>query len=237
MTIALLGVFVMQLYYIREAYNLKSQLFEQDVNQALNSVVNKVQKRNAALYITKRDQQLERDREAEVRNQAQQLVEYKERFKDQEQKRLLEQRKLIVADLNQNDLEIKKSYASPILITEAEYLAASDLNNPLQSPVHVDVNVGLDAYGNLINGQFRSTFVPQETKSFIIASNQLPDTIRYHAVNPATGKSVLISVPTVSNELSRKFQFENNLAKRRYEDGLDRLMSDTIPLKSDSDIL
>ncbi|MEJ2904596.1 sensor histidine kinase [Pedobacter panaciterrae] len=237
MTIALLGVFVMQLYYIREAYSLKSQLFEQDVNQALNSVVNKVQKRNAALYITKRDQQLERDREAEVRNQAQQLVEYKERFKDQEQKRLLEQRKLIVADLNQNDLEIKKSYANPILITEAEYLAASDLNNPLQSPVHVDVNVGLDAYGNLINGQFRSTFVPQETKSFIIASNQLPDTIRYHAVNPATGKSVLISVPTVSNELSRKFQFENNLAKRRYDDGLNRLMSDTIPLKSDSDIL
>lgn len=236
MTIALLGVFVMQLYYIREAYNLKSQLFEQDVNQALNSVVNKVQKRTAALYINKRDKQLERDREAEVRNQAELLVEFKEHFKDQEQRRLLEQRKLIVADLNQNDLEIKKSYINPILITEAEYLAASDLNNPLKSPIHLDVNVGLDAYGNFIGEQHKSTFIPQETKSFIIASNQLPDTIRYHALNPVTEKSVLISVPTVSDELARKFQLENNLAKRKYEDGMARLMSDTIPLKSESDI-
>ncbi len=238
MTIALLGVFVMQLYYIREAYNLKSQLFEQDVNQALNSVVNKVQKRTAALYINKRDKQLERDREAEVRNQAELLVEFKEHFKDQEQKRLLEQRKLIVADLNQNDLEIKKSYLDPILITEAEYLAASDLNNPLKSPIHLDVNVGLDAYGNFIGEQRKSTFVPipLETKSFIIASNQMPDTIRYHALNPVTEKSVLISVPTVSDELARKFQLENNLAKRKYEDGMARLMSDTIPLKSESDI-
>ena len=236
MTIALLGVFVMQLYYIREAYNLKSQLFEQDVNQALNSVVNKVQKRNAALYITKRSRELERDREAEVRNQAELLVEFKERFKEQEQKRLLEQRKLIVADLNQNDLEIKKSYRDPILITEAEYLAASDLNNPLKSPIHLDVNVRLDVYGNFLGERQKSTFIPQETKSFIIASNQLPDTIRYHALNPVTEKSVLISVPTVSDELARKFQLENNLARRKYEDGMARLMSDTIPLKSESDI-
>ncbi|RZL41515.1 MAG: two-component sensor histidine kinase, partial [Pedobacter sp.] len=55
MTLALLGVFVMQLYYIKESYKLKSQLFEQDVNQALSAIVNKVQKRNVAGHINRKD--------------------------------------------------------------------------------------------------------------------------------------------------------------------------------------
>ncbi|RZL47066.1 MAG: two-component sensor histidine kinase, partial [Pedobacter sp.] len=55
MTVALLGVFVMQLYYIREAYNLKSQLFDEQVNQTLTAVVNKIQRRSAADRINRKD--------------------------------------------------------------------------------------------------------------------------------------------------------------------------------------
>jgi two-component system phosphate regulon sensor histidine kinase PhoR len=237
MTIALLGVFVMQLYYIREAYNLKSQLFEQDVNQALNAVVTKVQKRNAALHISRKDRQMEIDRQAEVRDQAKQLVEYKDIFKEEEQKRILERQRLIVADLNQTDLEIRKSYASPLLISEEEFRAASDLSNPSKSPVHVDVNVGLDAFGNVVAGQIKSTFVQDRPKIFNVAQTKLPDSIHYLAVDPVTGKNVLISVKTVSVELERKFILEDKLAKRKYDDGLKGLMSDTIPMKPGTDIL
>ncbi|RZK01464.1 MAG: two-component sensor histidine kinase, partial [Flavobacterium sp.] len=55
MTFALLGVFVMQMYYIRESYNLKSQLFEQNVSQALTAVINKIQKTNVINRINKKD--------------------------------------------------------------------------------------------------------------------------------------------------------------------------------------
>jgi len=77
MTIALLGVFVMQLYYIREAYNLKSQLFEQDIKQALNTVANKVQKRYAAIHINKKDYEVKKEREQDFRSKAQQIVDFK----------------------------------------------------------------------------------------------------------------------------------------------------------------
>ena len=237
MTLALLGVFVMQLYYIRQTYNLNAQLFEQNVNQALNSVVNKIQKRTAALHINKKDRQLEREREAEIRSQAQQLVEYKERYKAEEEQRLLRHEKLVVADLNKTVRDISRAYLNPVRITESEFLAASDMNNPLSSPVHVDVNVGLDEFGNVVGGQIKSTFVPQRLKSFNIISNEMPDSIRYHALDPVTGKLVLISVKTVDPELQRKFNLENDLAKRKYEEGLNRILTDTLPLGLDANLV
>jgi len=237
MTLALLGVFVMQLYYIRQAYSLNSQLFEQNVNQALNGVVNKIQKRTAALHINKKDRQLEREREAEIRNQAQQLVDYKERYKTEEEQRLLKQEKQVVADLNKTVRDIARAYVNPVRITENEFLAASDMSNPMNSPVHVDVNVGLDEFGNVVGGQIKSTFVPQRLKSFNIVSNEMPDSIRYHAIDPVTGKLVLISVKTIDPELERKFKLENDLAKRKYEEGLKRIMLDTLPLGPDANLV
>lgn len=239
MTIALLGVFVMQLYYIREAYNLNSQLFEQDVNQALNAVVTKVQKRNAVVHINKKDRQIQREREAAVRNQAEQIVEYKERYKEEEQKRLLEQEKLIVADLNQIDKQIRRELANPlidanpILISEEEFLSLSDLNKTMESPLNVDVNLGVDAFGNVVGGQIKSRFVPRQGDAFSLSTIKLPDTIRYLATDPQNGKPLLISVPRVNSELSRKFKIESTIARRNYEEGLKRLLSDTIPLQSD----
>ena len=237
MTLALLGVFVMQLYYIRQAYSLNSQLFEQNVNQALNAVVNKIQKRTVALHINKKDRQLEREREAEIRSQAQQLVDYKERYKAEEEQRLLKHEKLVVADLNRTVREISRAYVNPVRITESEFLAASDMNNPLNSPVHVDVNVGLDEFGNVVGGQIKSTFVPQRLKSFNIISNEMPDSIRYHAIDPVTGKLVLISIKTIDAELERKFKLENALAKRKYEEGLKRIMTDTLPLGPEANLV
>lgn len=237
MTLALLGVFVMQLYYIRQAYSLNSQLFEQNVNQALNAVVNKIQKRTAALHINKKDRQLERERDAEIRSQAQQLVDYKERYKAEEEQRLVKQEKLVVADLNKTVRDIARAYVNPVRITESEFLAASDLSNPMNSPVHVDVNVGLDEFGNVVGGQIKSTFVPQRLKSFSIISNEVPDSIRYHAIDPVTGKPVLISIKTIDPELERKFKLENDLAKRKYEEGLKRIMLDTLPLGLEANLV
>ena len=45
MSLALLGVIAMQYYFIKESYNLKSQLFDQSVNDALNTVSEKLEKR------------------------------------------------------------------------------------------------------------------------------------------------------------------------------------------------
>src|SRR6218665_2202801 len=87
MTLALLGVFVMQLYYIKESYNLNSKLFEQNVNQALNAVVNKVQKQNAANHITKKDIDFKLQQEQDGLERAQLYIDLKEKIKLEEEKR------------------------------------------------------------------------------------------------------------------------------------------------------
>lgn len=52
MTLALLGVMAMQLYFLRQSYQLKSQLFDQSVHEALNNVVAKLEKMDANNFLT-----------------------------------------------------------------------------------------------------------------------------------------------------------------------------------------
>ncbi|MFN8406336.1 MAG: HAMP domain-containing sensor histidine kinase [Sphingobacteriaceae bacterium] len=51
MAIALLGVVAMQYYFIRESFRLKSQLFDQAVNEVLNVVSKKIEKRDAIMFL------------------------------------------------------------------------------------------------------------------------------------------------------------------------------------------
>jgi two-component system, OmpR family, phosphate regulon sensor histidine kinase PhoR len=51
MTIALLGVVAMQLYFLRQSYLMQSELFDRSVNEALTNVVNKVSKQDAINFL------------------------------------------------------------------------------------------------------------------------------------------------------------------------------------------
>jgi two-component system phosphate regulon sensor histidine kinase PhoR len=51
MGFALLGVVIMQLYFLRQSYQLQSELFDRSVNEALNNVVAKVTRRDALNFL------------------------------------------------------------------------------------------------------------------------------------------------------------------------------------------
>ncbi len=51
MSFALLGVVGMQLYFLRQSYQMQSQLFDRSVNEALNNVVAKVTKHDAQNFL------------------------------------------------------------------------------------------------------------------------------------------------------------------------------------------
>src|SRR5688572_21232926 len=51
MTVALLRVMAMQLYFLRESYRLKSQLFDQNVNEALGNTIAKLEKLDANNFL------------------------------------------------------------------------------------------------------------------------------------------------------------------------------------------
>ena len=51
MSFALLGVIAMQLYFLRQSYQMQSELFDRSVNEALNNVVAKVTKHDAQNFL------------------------------------------------------------------------------------------------------------------------------------------------------------------------------------------
>lgn len=51
MGVALLGVISMQFYYLKQSYQLKSQLFDQSVNEALTNVVNRLERQEAFNFL------------------------------------------------------------------------------------------------------------------------------------------------------------------------------------------
>jgi two-component system phosphate regulon sensor histidine kinase PhoR len=56
MGFALLGVVVMQLYFLRQSYQMQSELFNRSVNEALNNVVSKVTKQDALNFLNAKSQ-------------------------------------------------------------------------------------------------------------------------------------------------------------------------------------
>ena len=225
MTIALVGVVVMQLYYIRQAYRLNSQLFEQNVNQALNAVVNKVQRRNAASHITRKDFERRLNIEQERRDKEDAILQLAERHKEQEKQRKLAQQKIIIDDLNFQDSMIRMKFRDPEIISEETYVA---LGNQSTTPLDVDVNVRLDADLHLVDGNVRKSFRLESKKTFSLKPDKLPDSIRYLAYSHVDGQPLKVSVATVDGVLDAKFKNEDALAIRRYQQELKQLKTDTL---------
>jgi len=225
MTIALLGVVVMQLYYIREAYSLNSQLFSQNVTEALNAVANKVQRRDAVEHINNKEFELTIQHQNEIRDQDRSLTDLKEKRRVDEKKRKSLQQKMIIDNLNFQDSVIKVNFLSPTIITENEFIALSD---QATTPLNVDINIGFDAELNMVGGNVRKTFRLAKLKTFNMDPDKLPDSIRYLVYSRVDGRPYKVSVATVDEGLKAKFLSEDEIAARRYQQDLKHLRSDTL---------
>ena len=232
MTLALLGVFVMQLYYIRESYRLNSKLFEQNVNQALNALVNKVQRQNAASHINKKDLDFKLQREQSELDRAQQYVDLKEKFKLEEDKRRLDKFRQIDKELNYQDTLVKRNFGEAIVISEEEF---KNLSSLLNSGIYFNLKEVRDANGN-VNRFASLIYKPNRAKTFNLNPLNLPDTIRYLVQDPRTAIPLTVSVATIDSTLAKKFRIEDALAKRRYAQALGQLRADTANLLDDGSI-
>lgn len=227
MTIALLGVFVMQLYYIREAYRLKSQLFEQEVNQALSAVAGKVQRLNAVNHINKKDLEWRLKMENQRRDRTRRLIGLDQKFKEEERKRKYEQQKQMIDELNYQDGMIRKIYLSPTIISEADFYA---LANQATTPLNVDVNVGFDANLNVIGSDVKKTFKIGSAKTFTVEPKKLPDSIRYLVYSRYDSQPLRVSLPSLNGDMRAKFKIEDEIAARRRHNELKELRADTVRL-------
>lgn len=233
MTVALLGVVVMQLYYIKQAYSLNSQLFEQNVNQALSQVVSKVQRRYAYKHYNKKDVEWRSKRRMDRANQIKAIAQLKEQQLKDERERRFNQQKRILADLNFQDSVIRAEFLYPTIVSEAEFIALGDQE---KTPLNFDVSIGLDENFNMVNGKMRNTFKQENAKTFTMGLSKLPDSIRYLAYSKVDGRPYKISLPSVDAGLAAKFRSEEAIAERRYQESLKQLESDTSWLYNTGDV-
>ena len=232
MTLALVGVFVMQLYYIKESYKLNSKLFEQNVNQALNAVVNKVQRQNAADNINKKGLDLELQYKETDLERAQRYVDLREKFKLEQDKRKQENYKLIVDGLNFQDKLVKMNFGDAIVISEEEF---KNLGDFLLSGVSIITNDISDRNGNVVRTAALN-FDPKRAKTFNLNPTTLPDSVRYLVQDPRDARPLTVSVPTVDSTMAKKFKIEEAIANRRFQQELNLLNADTINLLDDKSI-
>ncbi|WP_113651643.1 sensor histidine kinase [Pedobacter namyangjuensis] len=234
MTLALLGVFVMQLYYLRESYNLNSRLFEQDVNQALTAVVNKVQKRNIASHITRKDFEGKEQREDALRSHTDSIVAFKVRFRESEAIRKFKQQQQVIDYLNAQDSTIRSMYMSPIIISEEEFKLYSG-NSPSGNDLKIQVEDLTDRVSGERIGVRIKPLLPKPKRNLQIGG-RLPDTIRYVALSPANMLPITIHVPSSDPDLVAKFKIEDAKAEKKYEIGLKSLYADTAVLYNDASL-
>lgn len=226
MTFALLGVFVMQMYYIRESYNLKSQLFEQNVNQALVAVVNKIQKQNVIHRINQKDNEFKELEVSSIRSKTDSIVSFKVKFKENEIQRKLKQQQQILDYLNFQDSIINANYLQPQIISEEDYAVLSN-PKPNESTLTFNINELRTPDGKVVSRRLSSNY---SRKRPVIRLNQLPDTIIYLAFSPTDFRPQFITLPSIDPELKSKFKMEDAKVEYKYKAELERLYADTVNL-------
>ena len=159
MSFALLGVMAMQYYFIKESYSLKSQLFDQAVNDALKNVSIKLEKKEAMAYLTKKA-------ETEIRQREEQLIRKNQSEASEQQiKNLLAERKKYERDKQIIDF-VKRMKANQAKSDSVFRIRDSLLrsryphklvyngpaiadNAPFSVNVKIDVDEVVDQYGNI----------------------------------------------------------------------------------------
>ncbi|RZK40860.1 MAG: HAMP domain-containing histidine kinase [Pedobacter sp.] len=225
MTLALLGVFVMQLYYIQESYKLKTELFDQNVNSALNAVVNKVQKRNAFMHINKKDDEVQQKRELELQSQMDTIIAFKVKFKENESLRKQKQKQEKIDYILFQDSAIMASFFVVGKISEEDFLQSTK-PNPKGGGISLDIqDTRSRKDGTLINRRV-TPYLPKGQQDFRLEN--LPDTLRYWVLTPQEMLPRIVSFPKVDADLEAKFKIEDAKAERKYKMELSKLYADTL---------
>jgi len=226
MTVALLGVFVMQLYYIRESYKLKSQLFDEQVNQTLSTVVNKIQRRNVADHLNRKDAENKLKQIQDSRQRALDIKDLRQQYTQETELRLVERENQIENYLNQQDSIIKVSYRAPNVISEREYTSLTSKNG---DKLDLQMDAFIDIKSLILKGySMRSKPFTAPAKAFEFKSLQsLPDSLRYLVFDPRNGNPGFVSVPKISDDMQKKFIREDEIARKKLELKIAALGKDT----------
>jgi two-component system phosphate regulon sensor histidine kinase PhoR len=187
MGFALLGVMAMQLYFLRQSYQMQSELFDRSVSEALNNVVSKVSKQDAVNFLSNKAQRnvtAGSDSDAGLR-----IVKSKDNrqyaSKTKKRQTIREKKVALLRDSLERMIMHKKM--------------DDELANLLQQEGTVEFQVRVEEYTDDL-GVVHGRFTPQIVRTRTINRPKKLhkyDTLRYVYIDPQFGKQ-LISQPRIN---------------------------------------
>jgi two-component system phosphate regulon sensor histidine kinase PhoR len=190
MAFALLGVMAMQLYFLRQSYQMQSELFDRSVNEALNNVVSKVSKQDAVNFLNNKAQRSVSIPSDDVNAGIKQLKSNDNgQYAFRKKKQSIREKKIAL---------LRDSLERMIMHKKMD----DELASLLQQEGTVDFQVRVEEYTDEF-GVVHGRFTPQIVRTRITRTLNRPkklhkyDTLRYVYIDPQFGKQ-LISVPQIN---------------------------------------
>ncbi len=210
MTVALLGVMGMQYYFILQSFRLKSQLFDESVMAALNTVSLKAEKNEALHFLNAKEHQEAQSRR--LRQQARaQLREEDENRKHTEGMRIQSQK--IKSKFIALEKEVRRRHPGAVLIENDFY--ETYIKDPKYRPFvqyEASVRHELDERGLMYQQQDIGIYV---TKIASVIKKAKDDSVRYFVIDPMLGEMIISLPPRVDEKLESEIRRHEQLAKAR----------------------
>ncbi len=223
MTVALLGVMGMQLYFFRESYELQRKLFDQSVLEALSNVVQRIEKNDANKFLEKKAEDIQLPSAEPPKNTPILVNRTEERKPAKRKPRLSDARYLArqqhIADsiFQIRDSLFRVRYPNALVFNDA--LTADELKN-MEFNLRVDVFQYIDDFGQ-IREQTRQTISRALNGSPVPISigdqhvQAIRDSVRqYLVIDPIEG-TFLRTIPKPKiTQLHRREASEENQQER-----------------------
>jgi len=217
MSIALVGVMAMQLYFFRQSYQLQSRLFDQSVHEALKNVVDRLAKSDANSFLEKKVEMMIPSTNT-VQQQPQFVSEVQKLKKNFQKRPRLSDEKYLAREQSRadsifrlRDSMLRAKY--PVVFSFNDVISQTDLKD-LKYNFQVDVFQVEDAFGQ-VHEETRRTISRALTGNNLNTNNLLADSVtQYIVVDPIEGTFLrTIPRPRIKNFLRTESEVENTAQK------------------------
>lgn len=210
MAIALLGVMAMQYYFIRQSFHLKTQLFDESVMAAINTVALKVEKDEALRFLN--------DKELQDKQRKENRQKEKERSFEEDESllhvnRMKMKRQKLNSEFKALETQVKRRYPGAVLLDNDFY--ETYMKDPaFRSHVKYEITVqqAYDESGRLFQQQEMGIYVDKKAPRIKKAKD---DSVRYFVVDPVVGEFVVSLPPRVDAKLEEEIRRVEHQAKLR----------------------
>ncbi len=226
MSFALLGVMAMQYYFIKESYHLKTQLFDQSVNDALVKVTGKYEKNEAIIYLKAKadeEKKIEEKQNIDLKNKFDSQKAIKKTKKTEKQnprlafvKRMLANQAKSDSLFKMRDSIIRANYPDALVFNQAA--PANDLTEQVSFNFQMDIEQVVDEYGFRQNVLKRIVSEKPVYLGNVVSNVGLAvDSVRqYIIMDPYKGPVLkLLKKPSFISKLSQKDILEERKQRQK----------------------